>query len=211
MKKLVGKLDDEFIDKQVDEGIKLATSMSKTIDDFRNFFKPNKVEENFSILKVIKEAMDLVEHYYERIGIKITLKCEQEFEVRGYPNEFSQVLMNLFSNAKDILKEKKDQIKLIEIVVKIDEEDKDIGMIGVVDNGGGISQEVLDRMFDPYFTTKHQSSGTGIGLYMSKEIIEKQMHGSIIAQNCSHTFAQNEKKYDKCACLIIKMPIKKES
>jgi len=211
MKSMVGKLDDTFIDSQVEEGIKLATSMSKTIDDFRNFFKPNKIEENFQVKKAIQESIELVEHYYEKLDIVMNLVCKDEFEVRGYPNEFSQVMMNLFSNAKDILKEKEKQTKFIEIIVKIDEQKPELGNIFVIDNGGGISQEVQDRMFEPYFTTKHKSSGTGIGLYMSKEIIEKQMHGSISAQNCSHKFSKDEKIYDKCACILISMPIKKES
>lgn len=206
MKSMVGKLDDEFINKQVDEGIKLASSMSRTIDDFRNFFKPNKIEEAFSVRKAILEAIELVEHYYEKIDIHITLAAEDDFVAKGYPNEFSQVLMNLFSNAKDVLKDKEEQERLIDVVVTIQSKNK--GNIVVIDNGGGISKEVLDRMFEPYFTTKHQSSGTGIGLYMSKEIIEKQMRGSIMATNCKHTFSNN-KSYDNCASIVITMPINK--
>ena len=206
MKQMLGKLDDKFIDSQVDEGIKLATSMSRTIDDFRNFFKPNKIEENFSAKRTIKESIDLVQHYYEKQDIKMNLICEEDFETLGYPNEFSQVMMNLFSNSKDVLTDKDNQEKYIEIVVKIDNESKN-GKILVIDNGGGVPVEVIDRMFDPYFTTKHQSSGTGIGLYMSKEIIEKQMHGSIEVENISHRFLEDEEVYEKCACIKILMPI----
>jgi signal transduction histidine kinase len=206
MKQMLGKLDDKFIDSQVDEGIKLATSMSRTIDDFRNFFKPNKIEENFSAKRTIKESIDLVQHYYEKQDIKMNLICEEDFETLGYPNEFSQVMMNLFSNSKDVLTDKDNQAKYIEIVVKIDNESKN-GKILVIDNGGGVPVEVIDRMFDPYFTTKHQSSGTGIGLYMSKEIIEKQMHGSIEVENISHRFLEDEEVYEKCACIKILMPI----
>ena len=205
MKKMLGKLDDEFIDSQVDEGIKLATSMSKTIDDFRNFFKPNKIEEYFSVKKTIEESMSLVGHYYEKLDINMNLVCENDFETLGYPNEFSQVMMNLFSNAKDILKDK-ERNRNIEIVVNIDEDKKE-GVISVIDNGGGISEEVQNRMFEPYFTTKHQSSGTGIGLYMSKEIIEKQMNGSIWSENISYKFLEDEKVYAQCACINIIMPI----
>jgi signal transduction histidine kinase len=211
MKSMVGKLDDDFINSQVDEGIKLATSMSQTIDDFRNFFKPNKIAQTFSIKMAIKEAMELVEHYYNKIGIQMNLTCKDEFDIQGYPNEFSQVLMNIFSNAKDILKEKEDEKKYIEIVVSLDKEDENFGIIEVIDNGGGISEAILDRMFEPYFTTKHQSSGTGIGLYMSKEIIEKQMQGSIFAKNCSYKFKNDDELYEKCACISIKMPINKKS
>jgi signal transduction histidine kinase len=206
MKKMVGKLDDEFIDTQVDEGIKLATAMSRTIDDFRNFFKPNKIEEYFSAKRVIKEAIDLVQHYYEKVDIQMNLLCEEDFEMLGYPNEFSQVLMNLFSNSKDALKDRENQKKYIEIIVYVDKE-KEKGKISVIDNGGGVPIEVIDRMFEPYFTTKHQSNGTGIGLYMSKEIVEKQMHGSIEVENISHKFLNSDEVYEKCACISMLMPI----
>ncbi len=206
MKQMLGKLNDKFIDSQVDEGIKLATSMSRTIDDFRNFFKPNKIEENFSAKRTIQESIDLVQHYYEKLDIKMNLICEEDFETLGYPNEFSQVMMNLFSNSKDVLQDRANQEKHIEIVVKIDNKSKK-GKILVIDNGGGVPVEVIDRMFDPYFTTKHQSNGTGIGLYMSKEIIEKQMHGSIEVENISYRFFEDEEVYEKCACIKILMPI----
>ena len=204
MKQMLGKLDDKFIDSQVDEGIKLATSMSRTIDDFRNFFKPNKIEENFSAKRTIQESIDLVQHYYEKQDIKMNLLCEEDFVTLGYPNEFSQVMMNLFSNSKDVLKNRENQKNYIEIIVNKDNEN---GKILIIDNGGGVPVEVIDRIFDPYFTTKHQSSGTGIGLYMSKEIIEKQMHGSIEVENISHKFFEDEKVYEKCACIKILMPI----
>jgi len=206
MKQMLGKLDDKFIDSQVDEGIKLATSMSRTIDDFRNFFKPNKIEENFSAKRTIQESIDLVQHYYEKQDIKMNLICEEDFETLGYPNEFSQVMMNLFSNSKDVLQDRENQERNIEIIVKLESESKR-GEILVIDNGGGVPVEVIDRMFDPYFTTKHQSSGTGIGLYMSKEIIEKQMHGSIEVENISHKFFEDKEVYEKCACIKILMPI----
>ena len=207
MKKMLGKLNDEFIDSQVDEGIKLATSMSKTIDDFRDFFKPNKIKENFSASRTIQESIDLVRLYYEKQDIKINLTCKEDFETLGYPNEFSQVMMNLFSNSKDALQDKKNQKKYIEII--IDNKNKN-GEILVIDNGRGVPVEVIDRVFDPYFTTKHQSNGTGIGLYMSKEIIEKQMNGSIEVENISHIFFEGKEIYNKCACIKILMPIHKK-
>jgi len=206
MKQMLGKLDEKFINSQVEEGINLATSMSRTIDDFRNFFKPNKIEEIFSAKRVIEESIDLVQHYYEKIDIKMNLICEEDFETLGYPNEFSQVMMNLFSNSKDVLKDKENQNKYIEIVVKQDIKNKR-GKILVIDNGDGVPIEVIDRIFDPYFTTKHQSNGTGIGLYMSKEIIEKQMHGSIEVENISYRFLEDKEIYEKCACIKILMPI----
>jgi signal transduction histidine kinase len=114
--------------------------------------------------------------------------------------------MNLFSNAKDVLEEREIEEKLIEVVIT---KEASNAVISVIDNGGGISDEVQDRMFEPYFTTKHKSSGTGIGLYMSKQIIEKQMNGTIIGTNIAYSF-QNGKRYEKCAIMTILVPLTKK-
>lgn len=207
MKRLSGAtLSDEFIDAQVKEGVKIASSMSQTIDDFRNFFKPNKTPEMFGIEETIKKSVDLVKGYYEKIGITISVVCQSELFVKGYSNEFSQVIMNLLSNAKDALEESSCKDKLIEIVVTKDDK---YAHVEVFDNGGGISKEVIERMFEPYFTTKHKALGTGIGLHMSKQIIEKQMRGTISADSCSHMFA-NSKFYEACASIIISIPFDKK-
>lgn len=206
MKNMLGKLDDNFIESQVREGIKLGDSMSRTIDDFRNFFNPNKKEEIFSVKQVVKESIDLIWLYYKNFDININFICKDDFETLGYPNEFSQVMMNLFSNSKDILKDKKVKEKLIEVIVKTDGEGT-YGEILVIDNGGGVPIEVIDRVFEPYFTTKHQSSGTGIGLYMVKEIIEKHMGSFIGVANITHRFQKNKQACKNCACFKIKIPI----
>lgn len=207
MKRLAGvELSDEFIDKQVTEGIALASLMSHTIDDFRNFFKPNKNEEHFSVKETVKYSLKLVKAYYAKSGIDIFLNCARDVQISGYPNEFSQVLMNLFSNAKDILEERDIEEKYIEIIIT---KQANNAVISVIDNGGGISEEVQDRMFEPYFTTKHKASGTGIGLYMSKQIIEKQMRGSISGTNISYVFS-NGKRYEKCAIITILVPLDKK-
>ncbi|ATB68277.1 MCP four helix bundle domain-containing protein [Sulfurospirillum diekertiae] len=207
MKRLAGiELSDEFIDRQVKEGIALASLMSHTIDDFRNFFKPNKNEEHFSVKDTVEYSLKLVKAYYAKSGIDIFLNCTQDVQISGYPNEFSQVLMNLFSNAKDVLEERNIEEKYIEIIIT---KQANNAVISVIDNGGGISEEVQDRMFEPYFTTKHKSSGTGIGLYMSKQIIEKQMRGSIIGTNISYVFS-NGKRYEKCAIITILVPLDKK-
>jgi signal transduction histidine kinase len=104
------------------------------------------------------------------------------------------------------IKEDLGWVKLIEVVIT---KEANNAVISVIDNGGGISEEVQDRMFEPYFTTKHKASGTGIGLYMSKQIIEKQMKGSISGTNITYIF-QNGKRYEKCAILTILVPLKKK-
>lgn len=207
MKRMAGlELSDEFIDKQVKEGIELASLMSHTIDDFRNFFKPNHNEEQFSVKSLLHYTINLVKDYYNKSGIEIFLNCAQDIEISGYPNEFSQVIMNLLSNAKDALEERGIEQKYIEVVMS-----KEAGnaIVSVIDDGGGISEEVLDRMFEPYFTTKHKSSGTGIGLYMSKQIIEKQMRGTISGTNIAYTF-QNGTYFEKCAIITILVPLDKK-
>jgi len=207
MKRMAGlELSDEFIDKQVKEGIELASLMSQTIDDFRNFFKPNHNEERFSVKTIVQYSINLVKEYYEKAGITMLLSNSTGVEVRGYPNEFSQVMMNLLSNAKDALEERGIATKLIEVSIS---KEGDNALISVIDNGGGICDEVLDRMFEPYFTTKHKSSGTGIGLYMSKQIIEKQMQGTINGANVAYTF-HNGHRYEQCAMITIVIPLDKQ-
>lgn len=201
-KQMQGKLDEAFVDKQVNEGLLLANSMSKTIDDFRNFFRPEKEKHYFDIVKNITHSMTMIRNYYAKENIELILTCKQNYEVLGYDNEFSQVIMNCLSNSKDALL-KQEGARYVEVV--IDGEEERCHVV-VIDNGGGIDEAVLDRMFDPYFTTKHQASGTGIGLYMSKQIIEKQMSGTITAYNGVHTF--KDTTYEQCAMISIDVPAK---
>jgi signal transduction histidine kinase len=198
IKQMQGKLDEEFVDAQVNEGLMLANSMSKTIDDFRHFFRPKKEKHPFSIIENIEYSVSMLRNFYAKDGVEVSMVAQNDYEVLGFANEFSQVIMNLLSNAKDALM-RQDEKRLIEVVIDGDEKEC---VVKVIDNGGGIDQKVLDRMFDPYFTTKHQASGTGIGLYMSKQIIEKQMHGSISALNDSHRF-QGGDYFKKCAIVQI--------
>lgn len=208
MKRMAGlELSDDFIDKQAKEGIALASLMSRTIDDFRNFFKPNRSAEIFSLKESVLYSIQLVKEYYAKADIQIYLNCSSDSFVTGYPNEFSQVIMNLFSNAKDALEENQPRTKCIEVVIRKQE---NYAVISVIDNGGGISDTVRDRMFEPYFTTKHKSSGTGIGLYMSQQIIEKQMQGTISGTNVSYTF-QNGEVYERCAMITILVPLQEPS
>ncbi len=204
MKHMAGlPLTDTFIDEQTKEGMALASMMSHTIDDFRNFFKPNRSEEAFSVKQTIQYSIQLVKEYYTKAGIEITLNCPQDITIKGYPNEFSQVMMNLFSNAKDAMEEHHVSLKQIDVSIS---QHANTAVICVVDSGGGIDEAVKERMFEPYFTTKHKSSGTGIGLYMSQQIIEKQMQGSISATNGSYLFS-NGQICEKCAMITMVIPL----
>lgn len=160
--------------------------MSKTIDDFRNFFKPNKEKKPFSPHESIKNALSLISSSFEgnnkniNTNININLQFEDEVLINGYESEFAQVILNILSNAKDAFIEKKTSKPLINIKIsKFENSSK----IEISDNAGGINLSPLEKVFEPYISTKHASSGTGIGLYMSKNIIEKSMNGSLSVIN----------------------------
>jgi signal transduction histidine kinase len=177
----IGELNDEVINRTVGKANILTNNMSKTIDDFRNFFRPNKEKEYFDINKGVLDAIDLVESTFEHHNIKLEKIFEKEkVEVLGFPNEFSQVILNIISNAKDALVENKIENPTVKIETKIQNE---FVFISIKDNACGIKDEIINKIFEPYFTTKNEVQGTGIGLYMSKIIIEKNMNGQIIVEN----------------------------
>ncbi len=206
-KSMAGKLDQAFIDKQVDEGLRLAEQMSNTIEDFRNFFSPHRDREYFSLEKSLNDTLELVEFFCKDEHIDIEVKSKEDMRVFGYSNEFSQVILNLINNARDNFRHKNinDERK---ILIKVEKrvKPKQFAMISFIDNGGGIDPKIKDRIFEPYFTTKHKSTGTGIGLYMSKQIIEKQMQGLVTMKNIQSKMGGD--KIYKCAQFIIAIPIK---
>jgi len=204
-KSLSGKLDQAFIDKQVDEGLRLAVSMSNTIEDFRSFFSPSKEKENFYIGKSIHDTIEMSSFFVKDENIDVQVYCDKDIKIYGYANEFSQVILNLINNARENFKSRDiKENKKIEIVVK-EQKDRDHTVtVFFSDNGGGIEEHIIDKVFEPYFTTKHQSSGTGIGLYMSKQIIEVQMSGEISVQNIEKEI--NDTAY-KCAEFKIVVPV----
>jgi len=170
-------LDDKKLNSSVEKSMDIVNGMSKTIDDFRNFFAPNKEKELFSLYDLFKDTYAIVEDTFEEnlIDFKIEM-FEKDLKIEGYRNELSQVILNLISNSKDALIEKESTSSFFKITAK--KVSKSI-FITCCDNGGGIDNDILDKVFNPYFTTKDEGKGTGIGLYMSKEIIEKHMDGKI--------------------------------
>ena len=171
------ELDGEYLDKSVKESAQLIQRMSATIDDFRNFLKPNKEKQVFRARDSVEEAIKLIMHSFSENNIEIELKkSEGPCDVVGYPNEFAQVVLNALSNAKDVLVEKPAR-GTVQIQI---EKGTDRATVAIRDNGGGIPGDILPKVFDPHFTTKEQ--GTGIGLYMSKMIMDN-MGGGIAVQN----------------------------
>jgi PAS domain S-box-containing protein len=172
-------LDAAYLDQAVADGSRMVQKMSTTISDFANFFRPDKEMKIFSMLAQIKEAIALVESSFQNSNISIHIDAPHVLRLLGFPNEYSQVLLNLLTNAKEaILVHNQPYAGRVEIVLTAQDGQ---GCVSVCDNGGGVPEEILDRIFDPYFSTKER--GSGIGLYMSKMIIERNMNGRITAKN----------------------------
>jgi len=154
---------------------KITKNMSQTIEDFTNFFKPQKEKAPFKISKSINESLSLLDKIIrsEKIEVKTDLK---PIEVLGISNELTQVIVNLIKNSIDAFVI--NNILTREIKIRLEANDR-FAFISIWDNAGGIKEENLDKIFEPYFTTKHQSSGTGLGLFMSKMICEQGLAGCI--------------------------------
>jgi signal transduction histidine kinase len=174
------EIDDTYIADTVEKSMELIQHMSVTIDDFRNFYKTNKDIVEFSLKRSIDEAMKIISASLKNSSIDVQIECIQDVVVHGYPNEFSQVILNILSNSKDALIDNRPTDRQIKISI---ESVNGKGRIVIIDNGGGIPPNVIENVFDPYFTTKEQGRGTGIGLYMSKTIIESNMGGKIDIAN----------------------------
>lgn len=170
-----GNINQKFLTKFEKEQMETINFMSKTIDEFRNFFRIDKEKEEFYILESIEKVKNLVLPQMNAYFIEININGD-DFKFKGYKNEFSHVILNLINNAKDSIIEKNIKNGKIDILVK----EKTIIFN---DNGTGISKEIISRIFEPYFTTKPEGKGTGIGLYMSKIIIEEHFKGTLTASN----------------------------
>ena len=168
-------IDENFIKKFIDKNKQTINFMSKTIDDFRNFFRVDKDKENFSIKSAIKNTISMQSSQLNNYNIVLNITGD-DFKIDGFQNEFRQVILNLVNNAKDALIQNKIKNPTIDIILQNN-------TITVKDNAGGIPEDILNRVFEPYFTTKEQGSGTGMGLYMSKMIIENNMGGVLSASN----------------------------
>ena len=167
-------LDDEHLNKKLDKADAQLEFMSQTIDNFKNFYLPNKEKEKFSIKQASLETLEIVSYEFEQKKIEVMMDVKKDIELESYKNEYKQVLLNLLTNAKDIFYQRK--ISSPKILITIDKH-----YISVLDNAGGIPKEILPRIYEPYFTTK--TGNSGIGLYMSKMIVEKNMDAKLTVEN----------------------------
>lgn len=171
------ELDKAMLDRAFADANRLTQKMSSTIDDFRNFFAPNKEKTVFDVNKAITDALGIVSATLRNQAIEVTVEIEKGLTAYGFPNEYSQVFLNIISNAKDAIVAR--GVARGKIGIRIGKAGNEI-LLSVEDNGGGIPEDVLQKIFDPYFTTKDK--GAGIGLYMS-QVITKNMDGGIEVRN----------------------------
>ncbi|ADN08687.1 sensor histidine kinase [Sulfurimonas autotrophica] len=170
-----GLITEEYLDEFIQGTKKVIKFMSDTIDDFRNFYRVDKTKERFNVKDAVERVLSIQKAQLVNNHIAVELIGEG-FEIVGYKNEFQQVILNLINNAKDILLQNKQKDAKITIELKNK-------TIYIRDNGGGIPVEILNRIFEPYFTTKEQGKGTGMGLYMSKMIIEENIKAKLDVSN----------------------------
>jgi signal transduction histidine kinase len=174
-----------------------AQYLSKTINDFRDFIKGNREKKQFILNEEIDKFLNLVEPSVKSHHIQIIVEIEENFAIVGYPNELVQCFMNFFNNAKDAMKHKDEESRILKVTVK--DEGKSVQLI-FQDSGDGIETEIIDKIFEPYFTTKHQSIGTGLGLHMNYKMIVEGMNGSIEVMN--QKFEYNNKTYKGAAFIV---------
>ncbi|NVJ54621.1 MAG: HAMP domain-containing histidine kinase [Campylobacteraceae bacterium] len=174
------KLEKEHLLENIKLCNQVTEHMSTTISDFQNFFKPTKKKEEFSVLKACKKALAIINASLTNNRINLTFDIQEDNIISGYSNEFSHAILNIISNAKDALVLRKIKNPEIKISIKVG---KTYTVIKILDNAGGIKLKDIDTIFQPYFTTKYAKQGTGIGLYMTKMIIENNMEGFVQAKN----------------------------
>jgi signal transduction histidine kinase len=163
--------------------------LSKTIDDFRNFFIPNKEKTIFTITNSIENTMKLLSASFKTHNIEV-IKDIKDIEIKALENELTQAILNIIKNAKDILVTLPNEKRKL-LFINIYKDGKN-AMVEIKDNGGGVSKNIINKIFEPYFTTKHKSQGTGIGLYMTETIITKHLNGEVTVTNVKFNYEDDE-------------------
>ncbi len=175
------ELDDKSLEYFKKNSKKQIDLMSTTIDDFRNFFRPENEKKELEIQSVLQTLFEMTRPIYTSHSIVLTANIEEGLKIYGYPNALAQAVLNIINNAKDVLIER--EVKNKEIILNARRIDDEEIIIEIQDNAGGIKPDIIDKIFDPYFTTKQDKNGTGLGLYMTKKIIEEQLEAKISVKN----------------------------
>lgn len=183
LKTVTNKFEKEFFYERLQNISNYSQHLSSTIDDFRNFFKRNKEQREILLSSIADDSLRITQTAMENKDIKIIKDYKDESTVTTYANELRQVVLNLIKNSEDILIEKDIKEKWIKIRTYKENEHH---ILEVSDNGGGIPENIIHKIFEPYYSTKTNKDGTGLGLYMSKAIVEDHCKGRITVQNGQH-------------------------
>lgn len=178
-----GKLDNTLMESFKENSKKQINQMSDTVDDFKNFFKPEKEKVEFFINDIVHHVLNILNPIFEKNAINIKFDEDDNYQIIGYPNELGQAILNIIVNAKDALVENNSKNRKIDLSLKHNNEKI---ILTISDNAGGIPAEIIYKIFDPYFSTKEAKNGTGLGLYMTKMIIDEHMGAKLIVQNSNN-------------------------
>ena len=174
------ELTPQYLEQKIKDGTKLLEYMSDTIDDFKNFFKPDTERSPEQISKVLEQTIGFIKKDLDYHGIMLHVEVKNDASLMVYRNELMQALLNILSNAKDAIVGSNPQEPKIAVLIDTDERSV---KIEICDNGGGVDEALLTTIFEPYFSTKGAKSGTGLGLYMSKTIVEEHLNGRLSVYN----------------------------
>lgn len=180
MKIKMNKLDIALVEEKTEEINNYLQYMSKTIDDFRNFFEPTKHKESITLNELIFDTMKILSKTFENNNIQVEIQSKELSNIYIHKNELLQVIINILNNSRDAFLENNNKNGIININFN---EDKNSQSIIIKDNAGGIPEHIINKIFDPYFSTKDRKNGTGLGLYICKNIIEKHSGGELKVEN----------------------------
>jgi two-component system, NtrC family, C4-dicarboxylate transport sensor histidine kinase DctB len=190
-------INNNFIDKTMEQLNRVISEMQIKNEELKNFIKPNEVKKEFFLDEIVMESLEMLEDTFMNHNIKIDYNFSKSINLYGFPNEINQVIFNILHNAKEALIEKNIASKKVFISIK---KDKDFAYVSIVDNAGGVPEALLGNIFEPYFTTKKYKKSSGLGLFLSKIIIEENMQGKLEFENASEG-----------AKFVITLPISKEN
>lgn len=188
---------NELVNKSMEQLHKIISEMQIKNDELKSFIKPNEIKKEFHLDEIVMESLQMLEDNFMSHHIKIDYNFSKSISLYGFPTEFSQVIFNILQNAKEALIEKNISSKKVFVSIK---KDKDFAYVSIVDNAGGVSSDVINNIFEPYFTTKKYKKASGLGLFISKIIIEENMQGKLEFENASEG-----------AKFVVKIPILDEN
>jgi len=195
-------LSDEDIYENCDDIVNSSNYLSETINEFKHLIKGRKDKKDFKINETVQKSLGLLSGIFKTNLVELIQDYDEDIILNGYGNDLTQVIVNILKNANDAFLEKNQDTQKL-IFIKTFKQDNRIS-ICIKDNAGGIKDDILDKIFEPYFTTKHKAQGTGLGLYMTHQIISDSFKGNIQVSN--ETYEYNSKTF-KGAKLTISLPI----